>query len=273
MIEQLSVRNHQGSILDLPLGDALSGLIVEGVEGLDPVKATLVASSFANQDGQQYQSGRRETRNIRISIALVPDYATQSVRQLRQTLYEFFMPKTEVHLKFLLENGLPLEISGRVETLETELFSAEPTATISIICFNPDFYDARIIEKFGFTTSTGTQSTIEYAGTIETGISFQLRPTRSVPEFSIYHQPPDGSLRIFEFVAPLVSDDILNINTTRGEKSARVVRGGSEISILYGVSPQSNWIELLPGANKFRVYAPGGGVAYTLKYTNKYGGL
>lgn len=273
MLNLIEVRNAQGSLLGLPLDDISNGLVVEEVEGLDPVKATLVSSSFAQLDGEQYQSSKRERRDITLKIGLEPDYETTTVRDLRKRIYEYFMPKTQVTLRFYMSDGLTVEIQGRVESCETALFSAEPTMDISVACFDSDFYEIEPVVYPGNTTSTEFGQVLPYNGTVETGIEFVLNVNRDISEFTIYHNPPDGSLRSLEFSSPLTIDDVLTITTTPGNKSAMVTKSGQDGSVLYGISPQSNWIELLKGDNNIRVYAEGLPIPYTITYTNKYGGL
>lgn len=101
MLERIEVISNQGALLNLPLEDLDHGFLLENVEGLDPVKATITSSSFAQLDGSQYQSSRREERNIKLTISLVPDFsANESVRDLRRRLYAYFMSKAAVDLRF-----------------------------------------------------------------------------------------------------------------------------------------------------------------------------
>ena len=60
MLTRVEVRNDHGNLLNLSLQEILGGFIVEEIQGLDPVAATIVSSSFAQLDGEQYQSSRRE---------------------------------------------------------------------------------------------------------------------------------------------------------------------------------------------------------------------
>ena len=73
LLKTLKVTNSRGFTLDLPLEDISGGFIVKGIEGLGPVKATLVSSSFANMDGEQYHSSRRKARNLIVKLGLDPD--------------------------------------------------------------------------------------------------------------------------------------------------------------------------------------------------------
>ena len=273
MLNKVEVRTSRGTLLTLELEDTSEGLLVEEIEGLDPVKATLVSSSFAQLDGAQYHSSRRETRNIKFKFGLEPDYVTYSIRDLRKRLYDFFMPKSTISLRFYMSDGLTVDITGVVESFETPLFGKESDVDVSIVCFDPDLIDLTPVVISGSTTSGSTETTVTYEGTVETGIEFVLSINRTLTQFTIYHTAPDGSLRQLDFAADLLAGDILTINTVAGNKAATLNRSGSNSAILYGISPQSNWIELERGDNTLRVYATGAAIPYTVQYLNRYGGL
>lgn len=276
MLTAVEVRSASGALLTLPLEDVSNGLYIDDIRGLDPVKATIVSSSFAAIDGTQYQSSRRESRNIVLTIGLEPDYSTDSVRDLRSRLYEYMMPKSEVSLTFIhdeADDELEVVISGRVESLETALFSEEPAVDISIVCFDPDFVDLTEVLVEGDTVADTTEITINYDGTVESGFIFELLVDRALTEFTIYHTPPGKPVRTLDFAANLETGDVLTISTIAGNKSVLLTRTATTSSLLYGMSPQSNWIELEKGANKIRVYALGDPIPYTITYTTRYGGL
>lgn len=276
MLIRVEVRTSQGALLTLPLDDVSNGLIIEEIGGLDPVKATLVSSSFAGADGEQYHSARRESRNVKLKIGLEPDYVDVMVADLRKRLYGFFMPKSEVSLRFVMDDGLYVDIVGRVESFDTPLFTKEPEVDISLMCFDPDFIDPNLVSFSGMSTSLDNEtadSLITYPGTVETGAVFTVRPNRAVNAFTFYHRPPDGSLRTLDFSIPLVANDVLRISTVTGAKGVTLTRGGTESSALYGVSPQSSWLEFLPGDNYLRLYLSGAPIPYAVEYITRYGGL
>lgn len=276
MLTKVDVRTSQGSILSLPLQDISSGVIVEGIEGLDPVKATLVSSSFAQLDGAQYHSSRREARNIKLRLGFDPDYTTTDVRELRNSLYNFLMPKSLVDLIFYQELGLDildLTIAGRIESFTAPLFTEDPGVDVSIVCFDPDFYNPDPIELTKMSTPGLSEDVVTYEGTVETGFVFRIRPDHDLSAFTIYQRPPDGTFRTLDFSSPLIAGDVLTISTMVGSKTVTRTRGGLDVPLLYALSPQSNWLELQPGDNFIRVYAEGTSVPFDIEYTNKYGGL
>ena len=282
LLSGLDITNSWGSVLSLSLEDISSGFVIKSIEGLDPVKATIVSSSFANMDGEQYHSSRREARNIKLTIGLEPDYAYTSVEQLRKQLYSFFMPKTAAIMTFkmfdkfatnILQQKLNLSIAARIESFEAPLFTDKPEAVISLMCFDPDFYDPNVVIFSGNTVSDLTETTLTYDGTVDTGVLFTLKPNRAITAFTIYSRPADQTLRTADFQYNLAAGDILQISSVLGNKYVTLVHGGTQMSVLYALSPQSAWFELQPGDVDLRVYATGAPIPYTIEYTNKYGGL
>jgi hypothetical protein len=250
VLTSLEVRNVGGDLLTLPLGDDSSGFIIQDIEGLEPVKATLVSSSFANMDGAQYHTSRREPRNLKLKFEIEPDYILDSV-----------------------SGGLVVGINGRVESFDSPLFTKDPTADISLMCYDPDFVDIDSTLISGSTTSGTDETLIEYDGTVETGFVFSLHVDRALTDFTIYHRPPDDVVRTLDFTGTLGAGDELVVSTIAGSKGATLISGSTETSVLYGVSPQSNWIELQPGANYIRVYATGAAIPFDIEYNTRYGGL
>lgn len=273
MLSSVEIRTSRGGVLTLPLQDVSDGLVLAEVQGLDPVKATLVSSSFAGADGEQYHSSRREARNITLKLDLEPDYVTTSVSDLRNRLYTYLMPKSEVTLGFYMSNGLYTEIVGRVESLESPQFTQEPAADISLTCFDPDFIDPVPVHLDLMSTDLTTETLIPYLGTVDTGVVFTLLPDRALSQFTIYHRPPDGTFRQLDFVTALSAGDKLVISTVPGAKGATLTSAGTTKSVLYGVSPQSNWHALQNGDNYFRVYATGAPIPFDIDYITRYGGL
>jgi hypothetical protein len=270
----VDVSTPQGDLLTFQLDDEESGFVLQNIDGLDPVKATLTSSSFAGVDGAQFQSARRETRNIVFTVGLEPNPLTDTVRGLRARLYAFFMPTTKVNLTFYDDEGPDVTISGVVEDSPSTLFTAEPAMSISIIAFDPDFLGLVLGHIGDGMTTSGTASRlIAYPGSSKTGTVITLNVNRTLSAFTIYHQPPNDDLRTLDFSAPLVSGDVLTISSVTGDKGITLNRSGTVSSRLYGMSPQSSWIELMPGDNLITFYAPGAGVPFTIDYVSRYGGL
>lgn len=274
MLSEVQATSAQGSLLSLPFGEITSGIYIKDIEGLDPVKATIVSSSFPNTTGETYQASKREARDIKMRLGIEPDYISEEPKDVRRRLYQFFMPNTFVDLKFTDTDSLQVDISGMIESFEAPLFVQEPEAIVTVRCFNSDFVNLTdVVEINGDTVSNTLDTEINYEGTVEAGIEFFLEVNRDVDEFSIYNTMPNGQFRQFDFAWPLHNGDQVNIFTSPGNKKIQLVRSGITSSLLYAASPQSAWIDLYPGTNLFRVYAEGAPIPYLLIYYPRYGGL
>lgn len=268
MLTRVEVETQTGVLLNLPLDDSYTGILTNSIEGLGPVKASLSSSSFAQLDGEQFGSSRRGARNIIFNFALEPDWATETVTDLRDQIYQFFMPKSEIDLRFYSDNRNPLWIHAVVESADPDIFASEPTMTVSVMCYSPDFVDQAPVTVTGSTTENQSTTSLAYTGTVPGGLHFQLMPARALSDFSIYLN--DKQL---DFTGTLQSGDVLALSTEPGLKFVKLTRAGNETSYLYGVTPQSNWLQIKPGPNEFRVYSVGAAIPYSLTYWNRYGGL
>jgi len=282
MLTLVEARSPLGSLLSMPMGDVSSGIYIEDIEGLGPVKATLVSSSFAGEDGEQYHSMRREARDVKLKLGLEPDYVSSTVRALRARLYNYFMTGMPVNLRLYDVDGatnLTVGIDGRVETCEPAIFDEIPGVEVGIRCFKPDFLELTPASATGATVSTATDTIINYTGTVETGVLFSMTANKAISDFTIYHTPPDGLVRTLYYAngSPLGVNDKIEISTVPGSKYVRrtLSGGGAYTSMLSGMSPQSNWIELQPGPNKVRVQtaAASTGITWRMDFTNRHGGL
>jgi Phage tail protein len=269
----VEVRNAAGTVLTLPLQDISGGYVVKDIEGLDPVKAIIVTSGFANRDGVEYEAARRESRNIVLKLGFNPDWLTTTPKSLRDNLYKWFMTKQQVELRFYEDTGLVVSIVGRVESNDSPRFVSDPDASISILCFLPDFIGMTNELVSGNSTAGSTESVINYVGTSETGFLFTLNVNRSISGFALYLRGTDGIQYELDFAAALVSGDVVKISTVQGNKYATITHSGVTSSILYGISPSSPWLTLFPGANNLRLLISGAAIPYTIAYMDKYGGL
>ena len=272
MLTKVEVYTTQGQTLVLPLEYSDNGYLIQDIEGLDPVKATIASSSFANQDGEQYQSSRREARNIIIKLDMLRG-AAASVRDLRTRLYTIFMPKSTIRLRFFSDDEDPVDIYGVVESCLAPLFTQEPVATISLLCHKPDFFMPTPVVIDGTTVSDTTEFAVNYEGSIETGLKLTVTLNRDLYDFVVYHRSSTNTLNSLRFNEPMLAGDIITINTAAGEKAATLTRTNNNSSVLYGIDPVSNWITLFPGTNYIRVYAEGAALPFKIEYTNKIGGL
>jgi hypothetical protein len=270
---KVEVTNRRGNILTLAILEDENPYQIADIDGLDPVQAVLTSSSYAGTDGEAFQFAKRGARNIKIKLDLEPDFMDDTYTTLRQGLYPFFMPKSEINLRFYSDTGLYVDIKGIVEECSSPLFDQDPNVDISIMCYDPDFVDPRMVTVNGVTTSGTTPIVLNYPGNIETGVVVTLNLNRSLSGFTIYNVDEGGNILQLDFSGTLLDDDILVVSSLKGNKGITLTRAGVPSSYLYGRSAQSKWIELGEGLNNFRIYAPGDPIPYVLEYVVRYGGL
>lgn len=273
MLTKVEVTNRRGNVLALAIEEDGNPYQINEIEGLDPVKATLVSSSYAGSDGEFFQSARRGPRNIKIKLDLDPDFINYDYTSLRENLYTFFGTKSQITLRFYSSTGLYVDIVGIVEEFSAPLFEKDPDVNISIMCFKPDFIDPKIVTINGMTVTDDTHIDIEYPGNIEAGVVVTLNVNRTMTDFTIYSVDEGGNILQLDFDGDLLNGDELVISSLTGAKGITLTRSGVSSSYLYGRSAQSNWIELTEGTNSFRITAPGDPVPYVVEYMVRYGGL
>lgn len=272
MLSKLEITNRRSMTLSLEMMENESGYQIADIDGLDPVKANLVSTSYAGQDGEQYQSSTRGPRDIKIKFDLQPD-GTSTFTSLRKNLYVYLMPQSQVNLRFFQTTGLYVDIVGVVETHSSAQFREDPTVEVNLRCFQPDFLDPRVVILEGNTVVDDTNTAIDYPGNLEASTILRLLVNRALTDFTIYNTPEDGIIRQLDFSGSLIAGDELIISSVKGAKGITLRRAGVNSSYLYGRTPQSAWIELFEGINQFRVYALGDPVPYELEYVVRYGGI
>lgn len=274
MLTQVDVRNVRSNTLQLPLLSAANGYAVREIQGLDPVKAALTTSSMAQLDGAQFQNARRDLRNITMKLGLVPNFVDTTVDSLRQGLYDYFMPKSNIGLTFWKDGVVYAVTSGQVESNDNNMFSADPEVDISILCYDPDFYAPSPVVTNLSTVTTTVTSPVSYSGNSDAGIIFTLNINAILSGFTVYNQQPDGTITSFAVSGSFVAGDVFTINSIPGQKAATLTRSSVTTSALSMVDPtNAGWPVFQKGSNLFRVLASVAAIPYTITCTPKYGGL
>lgn len=273
MLSQMEVTNSRGNVLTLQMEENDGFYQIQEIEGLDPVKATLVSTSYAGSDGEEFQTAKLPARNLVIKLDLDPDFNPKTYTDLRRDLYSYFMPKSQISMRFYLTSGLQVDIKGVVEDMSSPLFEEDPTVEISVMCYKPDFIDHQMITVSGHTVADGTNTEVDYPGNVSAGTVLNLHVNRSVSGFTIYNLDEGGKLSQLDFSYALISGDELVVSSLQGNKGITLTRASISSSVLYGRSSQSSWINFVEGLNQFRVYAVGDPIPYDLEYVARYGGL
>lgn len=277
MIDLLRITKSTGTYMQLVLTDPSDGYLVTDITGLEPGKATMVSTTFANAPGAQYQTSRREVRNIVFTVGLRPGRGN-TVDSLRSNLYAYLMPQSKITLTFWTTELEPVKIEGVVESFEYTKFTKSPQATISILCYDPDFLALSSNTKT--TVVGGSGITIDYEGTVNTGLITKVILEGSAinlsPAVSIKNTAA-GEVQSFNFIhyanLPVTTRSYLQVNTNRFEKAVTLQSGTVVSSAIAYVQPFSSWIQLIPGSNKLVTSFSRAGTTVQYTYTNRYGGI
>jgi hypothetical protein len=265
----------------LPLnegGDAGSDPIqILDAKGLEPVKAAITTTPFGAFDGEAFVGSTIGKRNIVLSIGLNPDWSIQSIEELRQLLYNYFMPKLLVELRFHSTNFPTTRIQGYVESMDPNIFAKNPTIEVSIICPIPDFIAIDETTVTGITNDGTSLTEIEYIGSVSAGLELKVTQAVGTPgEDSIQLNVVSENLpQSFVARGNLTPDIRWEMSTLMSSKYVRSVSQslGTITNYLNNVAFDAVWPRLQPGVNKVAVVTPVVGQNWELTYHARFGGL
>jgi len=261
-----------------PGSEATDPIQVTNIDGLDPVKASVMTTPYATLDGESFDGSQVPSRNIVLTLRPNPDWNTWDPEDLRQLIYAYFMPKLSVKLVFTSDELPLVEITGVVESVEANPFSRDPEFLVSLICVDPYFQAVEETESSGFTSRPGDALTlITYEGTVETG--FRLSVTYSSGAAANYVQVVSGdpSYTTFEVeVEPTIMNaQPFEMNSIPTKKFARIVIGelGLPVYLTHAITEGSVWPSLKPGENNIGIVTNDGVQNWSIKFFKRYGGF
>jgi hypothetical protein len=281
VLTKLEVLGLRSLVPTLPLaedGDAGSDPIqVLGINGLGPVKANITTAPYGAFDGEALSGMSVPKRNIVLTIGLHPDWSVQTIEELRQLLYNYFMPKLLVQLRFHSTNFPVVKIDGYVESMEPNIFVKSPTIEVSIICPAPDFIAVDAATITGITNDGSDTTDIEYIGSVSTGVILKITKAVGTPGEDGIQINLSGEYAPLTFLARgnLTDDIYWEMSTTPGGKYVRSVSQslGTITNYLNDISYDASWPMLYPGLNRLSVITPVVGQNWELSYFTRFGGL
>lgn len=282
MIKRIEIVSSYSNAPALPLSSDFmpnnDPVQIRSIEGLGPVKAEISSTPFATGRGELYQGSSTGKRNIVMTLGLNPNWADQTMTSLRQLLYRYFMVESWVTLRFVTDELPVVRITGVVETFEPNIFSQDPEIQISILCPKPDFVDVATTLIHG-TVDSSLEVEIEYNGSVLSGFELRVMSSSAVSSYSgdmYVANMSAGLYQEFSLHAVTVNpDQYLELNTVRSTRHVYniLTATSTPINILAKMVQASNWPELLPGTNLFKVGADAAGQDWTLAYFNRFGGF
>jgi hypothetical protein len=283
MIRSITVTNHLSESITLELrSPEKSGLIVQNVDGLGPVKATINTTDISSSDGAVYNSARLGVRNIVLTLSLLE---TPSLEENRKTTYKYFPTRKKITVLLTSDKRVCLT-TGYVESNEIDVFTNSQKAVVSIICPDPYFYSNDInltifttsIPNFEFpfenegmeanievgTAILSTRETVLYDGDSSIGVVIYMHCLGTVTNPTIYNVFTNESMTIDTVKLAaltghgLMANDDVVISTVKGDKGIYLVRDGLRYNILNCLGRNINWFQLVRGDNVFSYSADSG---------------
>lgn len=259
---------------------------VLSVTGLSSPPAAISRSVIPTFDGERFNGSRLEARNIVITLVINGD-----AEENRMALNKVILPKR--YIKLFYENKAhKYFIDGYVESFEYDIFDNKINAQVSIICVDPFFKDEEetseiltgIIDLFEMPFSipvegiaiseitTDKDGEITNMGTEQTGAEFVIDAVNPVTNPYIENITTG---EIIKLAITMQKNDIIKINTNRGNKTVKLFRGNQVINIINYMTNDSKWITLTPGTNGIIYGADTGANNMSVKilYRNLYGGV
>jgi hypothetical protein len=265
----------------LPLDeDGVAGsdpIQVLDIQGLEPVKAAITTSLYGAFDGEAYVGANVGKRNIVLTIGLNPDWKIQTPEELRQLLYNYFMPKLLVELRFHSDIYPTVRIEGYVEDVKPNIFSKTPQMQVSIICPRPDFIAVAPSIFTGLTNDGSALTEIDYAGSVSTGILLKINQAVGSPgEATIQvNLTGEGAPQTFLAKGNITPDVRWEMSSIMGAKYVRSVTLATAAitNYLNDVAVDAVWPRLYPGVNNLAVLTAVVGQNWELSYYTRFGGL
>jgi hypothetical protein len=282
VLRRMEVFSSNPSAPELPLGGFMPNddpVQIRSIDGLGPVKAELASTAFASGRGELYQGGSIGKRNIVLNLGLNPNWVDQTITTLRQKLYAYFLPEAWTKLRFFSDHMPTVDIEGVVESFEPNIFSQDPEIQVSVLCHRPDFIDIDATMYEGLVDDGTAELEFTYEGTVNTGFEIRIDGSVDNPsytgDFTIRNRAPEDNQ---DFVIEGVLVDTtkyFKLSTVRNAKRAQTIAkvDGASTNLLSKMTPASVWPEIRPGTNLLSVAASESGLAWTMAYYNRYGGL
>ena len=284
---EAKIENKNGEVYVLTGDEPVYQVI--NIIGLNPPKAQINTTTLVGLDGAVFNSSKLETRNIVLTIKINGDVETN-----RLNLYNYF--RTKEWCKFYYSNNSrDVYIVGYIDSVECDLFTNSEKAQISIICPYPyfksiteivtDISSTLALFTFPFSINIGEPIPIsDYdenrsvnvynASESETGVIITITFEDNVDSIEIKNTATGDDLILnYEFQ----EDDIVTINTYKGQKSITLTRNGIRTNIFSALQQGSVFFQLIPGSNPFGYLADDGTsndvVFISFTHSNEYRGV
>lgn len=258
MLTEIRVQNTRRAELpelELPLFNPGSFPVVF-VDGLNPVKAELSSSPYANLPGEYYLNSRVGKRNIVLTLGLNPSYFQgEDAEALRKHLRNWFNPQNPVRIE-VVTTDKTLQIEGIVETFESPLFVQDPQVQVSIICHDP-YFRAMLPKSINHSGPSWDTFEVVNEGDVSIGFELYVNPGGTVGDgdFRITNETVGGVLSVNHNWNSTPGGPTVYMNSTPREKQ---LIAGTNTQLIGNLHRGFVWPVLAPGPNVLGVVFDGG---------------
>jgi hypothetical protein len=259
MIQSIHVTNSAGNTLDLNLwniaiGDSLGAdrLRIFNIEGLGSPKAVVEGLSGPLYDGVTGHFVKTDPRHILITLVIPRRGNYEEIA--RREIYEYFPGKEEIKFRVVTDTK-DVYTMATVESVEMNHFSKSVNAVISLYCPYPYFLDQ--IDSSQYAEFKGTSQAIVHEGDFAVGGLFTLYFGQDNETYLILENSNgDQTFTLNYTYVPgglVQAGDKIYIDTRGGQNQVihELYNGITQTDITLGVSPNSDWLQILPGTNWF----------------------
>lgn len=230
MIYKVVVDNFLGESTTCELANPYGhGLNITDISGIGPESISVVTQDLALLDGSVYSSSRAPERDITISFRYL-GVESDDVERTRHRMYRAFGGLgRQVRLHFHTGDNV-LFIDGYVKDISADIFSADETASVAIVCPDPWFRSETVLKTVLFdhiNEQDGFEFVTDYGYEIQNRYEFGSYDTRYAyrdsVDFDVYN-PGDRDIGCVIRAMSLSEDpiDLFHIsftNETTGEFS------------------------------------------------------
>lgn len=314
MLLSVNVLNPSNDKLEIELTNPeKTGFTIRKIDGIGPTKSNVSIYDVPSMDGGLFVNARTQARNIVIKLGFewiaLGDHTTPLIEDARHLSYKYFPLKRKVRLEFITDYRT-LYIDGYIESNEPDIFSKDETATISIMCPDPNFYSRD--EQYGyinyanqnkfhfpfsnesltqdlieFSTTDGSNGcAIDYEGDNTTGVKMELFFDFDFPkeqtitmsfinkiQSTVIYLNPAKVVKTSGY--EILKGDRIIINGIPGRKSVIFQRRQQEYNVFNAITLEDLWPHLQPGINNVLLNAgeSSNGIKGRVIYNTLYDGV
>lgn len=278
--------------ISVKFGSTFSPFLLTAVDGVYKVESSISSTDSNLIDGVIYQGSKIASRNIVLTLRDKTNH-----KDNRELLYRLFRPKSKGTLRYF-ENDDVKKIEYYVESIEISGSENSRTATVSLICTDPFFYDNEETvmymaewngsfefeheftankEEFGYRSLAKSLYIQNLTPRDDIGLKIEITSIGNAKNIKVAHVEQKKAISIGTDTKPfnMVAGDVVDITTEKGNKHVSLTREGVVTEINNYLSEDSEFIQLNVGDNNIGYDAEEGvsNLSIKISFTYKYNGV